>query len=159
MRAATIFLLLSVCLCQEPLAQDESACLPDAHLTPGRAAVATAADICNPDYDNPEEDIPVELKERVFARYGIGRYEVGYNVDHLIPPKLGGTNSIKNLWPQPLAGVWCWYRKNRLERRLRKLVCSGQLTLAQAQREIATDWVSAYKKYVGMPKDLQPTQP
>src|SRR5690349_2753121 len=107
-RAATIFLLLSFALCGQALAQDEPPCLPDPQLTPGRAGEATAADICKPDYDNPAEKIPVELKGQVFARYRIGRYEVGYNVDHLIPPKLGGSNSIKNLWPQPLAGVWCW---------------------------------------------------
>jgi hypothetical protein len=154
--AVTIFLFLSIGLSQQSPAQNEASYLPDPQLTPGRAGRATAADICNTDYDNPAEEIPVELKGRVLVRYGIGRYEVGYNIDHLIPPKLGGTNSINNLWPQPLAGLWCWHRKNRLERRLRKLVCSGQLSLEQAQREIATDWISAYKKYIGMPKQTPP---
>jgi hypothetical protein len=27
------------------------------------------------------------------------------------------------------------------------MVCSGQLDLATAQREISQDWVAAYKKY------------
>ena len=73
------------------------------------------------------------------------------HVDHLIPPGLGGSNSLKNLWPQPLAGEWTSQMKNRLERRLRKLVCSGALDLKTAQQEIATDWIGAYKKYLGVP--------
>ena len=35
-----------------------------------------------------------------------------------------------------------------LERKLHKLVCADQLDLKTAQREIATDWIEAYKKYV-----------
>ena len=27
------------------------------------------------------------------------------------------------------------------------MVCHGQLDLAEAQRDISTDWVAAYKKY------------
>jgi len=33
-----------------------------------------------------------------------------------------------------------------LERKLHKLVCAGQLDLGTAQREIASDWIEAYKK-------------
>jgi hypothetical protein len=36
-----------------------------------------------------------------------------------------------------------------LEDRLHALVISGKLDLKTAQREIATDWIAAYKKYVG----------
>ena len=157
--ATAIFLLLSVCLCRPVLAQDKASCLPDARLTPGVAGEVTAADICKPDYDNLAGKIPIELKERVFIRYGINRYEVGYNVDHLIPAKLGGSNALKNLWPQPLFGEWGWQRKNKLEHRLRKLVCSGRLTLKEAQREIAADWISAYRKYLGGPRQAQSYQP
>jgi len=37
--------------------------------------------------------------------------------------------------------------KDALEDRLRNMVCSGQIDLATAQREISRDWVAAYKKY------------
>jgi hypothetical protein len=36
-----------------------------------------------------------------------------------------------------------------LEDRLHALVISGKLDLKTAQREIATDWIAAYKKYIG----------
>jgi len=39
--------------------------------------------------------------------------------------------------------------KDALERKLHKLVCAGQLDLKTAQREIASNWIEAYKKYVG----------
>lgn len=145
------FLLLSFFLCHPATAQDRDPCQPNPRLTPGRATNITAAELCKPGYKNPDRHIPVELKDQVFARYRIDRYDHGYNVDHLIPVRLGGSNSIENLWPQRLSGEWCWDRKNELERRLRKLVCGGQLDLKTAQREIAADWVGAYKKYVGGP--------
>jgi|SRR5689334_24086648 len=158
--AATIFMLSSFCLCWPAQAQDRALCLPDAQLTPGHAsAVTTAADICKLEYDNPASNIPIALKSQVFARYSINKYEVGYNVDHLIPARLGGSNSIKNLWPQPLSSEWGWHRKNKLERRLHKLVCSGRLALGQARQEIARDWISAYKKYVGLPRRAQSYEP
>ena len=152
-------LLLSVALGHPVLAQQRDPCLPDPRLTPGQAADVTAASVCELQYDNPANKVPLALKGQVFARYHIDKFELGYHVDHLIPVILGGSNSIENLWPQPLAGEWSWIRKNKLERRLRKLVCSGQLSLTQAQQEIATDWIRAYKKYVGEPDDAQSSQP
>ena len=38
--------------------------------------------------------------------------------------------------------------KDALERKLHKLVCAGQLDLKTAQREIASNWIEAYQKYV-----------
>jgi hypothetical protein len=40
-----------------------------------------------------------------------------------------------------------------LEDRLHALVISGKLDLETAQREIATDWIAAYKKYIGPSPD------
>ena len=88
----------------------------------------------------------------VFDRYGLGAtVPAGYNVDHLIPPGLGGSNDIRNLWPQPLSGKWNYFVKNELERHLRKRVCRGELDLQQARKEIAADWINAYRKYLGEP--------
>jgi hypothetical protein len=37
--------------------------------------------------------------------------------------------------------------KDALEDRLREMVCDGTLDLSEAQREIAGNWIGAYKKY------------
>jgi hypothetical protein len=29
------------------------------------------------------------------------------------------------------------------------MVCKGEISLTQAQHEIATDWIAAYERYVG----------
>ena len=91
------------------------------------------------------------MKTQVFALYGIASHEPGeYEVDHLIPLELGGSNSIKNLFPQSfLTQPWNAHAKDRLENKLHAMVCKGEIDLNTAQQEIATDWVAAYKKYVG----------
>ena len=70
-------------------------------------------------------------------------------MDHLISLELGGSNRLNNLWPEPYDITWNAHVKDRLENRLHELVCTGQLDLMTAQRAIATDWISAYKRYEG----------
>ena len=71
-----------------------------------------------------------------------------YEVDYLITPELGGADDIRNLWPEPYsATVWNAHVKDALEDRLHQMVCTGQIDLATAQHDIATDWISAYKRY------------
>ena len=93
--------------------------------------------------------VPVALRRQVFDEYGIPAAEPSaYEVDYLITPALGGADDIHNLWPQSYAAtVWNAQVKDALEDHLRDLVCDGQLDLATAQREIATNWIEAYKKY------------
>jgi hypothetical protein len=75
-----------------------------------------------------------------------------YEEDHLISLELGGSpTSPKNLWPEPrhVVGGWGADAKDQLENELHRRVCRGELPQAEAQHSIATDWVAAYKKYVG----------
>jgi hypothetical protein len=126
--------------------QEGHAYLPNPKLTPGDVVEISRDELC---YDvRSLPDVSIAIKRQVFDRYGMSSQSMGYNVDHLIPIALGGSNSIKNLWPQPLAGEWNYQMKNRLEAKLRKLVCAGTLSLEQAQKEISSDWTEAYKKYV-----------
>jgi hypothetical protein len=71
-----------------------------------------------------------------------------YELDFLITPELGGVADQRNLWPERYAsGAWNARVKDDLERLLPDLVCQGALDLATAQRDIADDWIAAYKKY------------
>ena len=153
-RALRLALLLVLSLAGMAQAQDRHY-KPNPRLTPGDALNVTADDLCKPGHAEIEGKTPVQVKRQVFDRYGIRGNLVGYNVDHLIPPELGGSSSIKNIWPQPLAGEWTYHMKNLLERRLLKLVCSGALDLKIAQQEIARDWIGTYKKYVSAPGQVR----
>jgi hypothetical protein len=72
-----------------------------------------------------------------------------FEEDHLISLELGGSpTDPKNLWPEPYASSTGAMVKDRLESALHVLVCNGSLTLKTAQKAIATNWYTAYLKYV-----------
>jgi hypothetical protein len=122
--------------------------VPSPRLTPGAARSVDREALCRS--EPPKNQIvPAELRRRVFQAYGIANADPDkYEVDYLITPALGGADDIRNLWPQPyMSTVWNARVKDELEDRLRELVCGGRLDLAEAQRDISTDWIAAYKKY------------
>jgi hypothetical protein len=122
--------------------------VPNPSLTPGATVLLGRGDVCRESNAN-NKAVPVALRRRVFDEYGIhSAAPDAYEVDYLITPALGGADDIHNLWPQAYrAAVWNAQVKDALEDHLRDLVCDGQLDLATAQREIATNWIEAYKKY------------
>jgi hypothetical protein len=88
-------------------------------------------------------------KSSVLHRYGVRRHSGGqYEVDHIVPLELGGSNLIRNLFPEAASPTPGFHQKDRLENKLHSLVCSGQLKIRFAERAIATNWVSAYRSYV-----------
>ena len=122
--------------------------IPDARLTPGAALLVDQKHVCTePNIKN--KAVPVALRRQVLAEYGIeGAEPRAYEIDYLITPALGGAEDIQNLWPQPYtATAWNADAKDALEDRLREMVCAGDLDLTEAQREIAGNWIAAYKKY------------
>lgn len=124
---------------------------PDPKLTPGDTLEVTLADIRTPGYSAKVRDVPQEVKRQAYALYGIRTHAKGeYEVDHLIPLSLGGSNSIRNLWPESyLTDPWNAHVKDALEYRLLTLVRAGKVDMKTAQSAIAQDWIAAYKKYVG----------
>jgi len=65
--------------------------------------------------------------------------------DHLISLELGGTNATSNLWPEPNATAATGFTnpKDSVENKMRSALCSGRITLVDAQKAIATDWTTA----------------
>ncbi len=125
--------------------------MPDPKMTPGDALDVTAQDICTAGYSKKVRNVPQAVKEEAYREYGITHREPHeYEVDHLISLELGGSNSIKNLWPQSfLTKPWNAHVKDAVEDRLHAMICSGTINIKSAQHEIASDWIRAYKKYVG----------
>ncbi len=122
--------------------------VPNPSLTPGATILLGRREVCS-ESNTKNKPVPVALQRRVFDEYGIrSAAPSAYEVDYLITPALGGADDIHNLWPQAYtATVWNAQVKDALEDHLRFLVCDGQLDLATAQREIAGNWIEAYKKY------------
>jgi len=125
---------------------------PKPRLTPGETRPITLDQVCrSPKAEVISSGISPETRRQVFASYGIHAAQVNeFEVDYLITPDLGGAGSIRNLWPQPYSARWNARVKDELEQRLHDLVCEGKLDLSTAQRELATDWIGAYKKYFGV---------
>lgn len=121
--------------------------MPKPSLTPGATIPLSREQVCAARGED-NRAVPEELQRRVFEAYGIPRANpAGYEVDYLITPALGGADDIRNLWPQPYSAVWNAHVKDALEDRLRSMVCDGRIELAEAQSEIAGDWIAASKKH------------
>jgi hypothetical protein len=92
--------------------------------------------------------VPAEVRREVYREYGIAeRPRVGeYEVDHLVPLEAGGSNDIANLWPEAAEPRPGFHEKDKVENYLHDAVCAGAITLPEAQRAIATDWLTLYQR-------------
>lgn len=122
--------------------------VPNPAFTPGATVLLTQPNVCR-EIRAKNKPVAAALRKSVFAEYGIRSASPGaYEVDYLITPALGGADDIHNLWPESNnAAIWNAQVKDALEDRLHEMVCDGQLDLTVAQREIASNWIEAYKKY------------
>lgn len=131
--------------------------LPDPACTPGDRDSRVTQDnigstICASGWSKqvrPPARVTEPIKKERMRAYGVTAPARTIELDHEIPIGLGGATSTANLWPQPRGGDAGADKKDELEDRLHALVCAGDVPLAQAQDEIASDWLSAYRKYVG----------
>ncbi len=132
------------------VARVEHGALPDARLTPGYTVNVALSDICSGRLQDIEHQLPPSVRQQVLRNYGMEHVpEAEYELDYLITPELGGAPDPRNLWPERYAlRTWNAKVKDRLEEVLPRLVCEGAVDLETAQREIARDWIAAYKKYV-----------
>jgi hypothetical protein len=129
--------------------------LPDAACTPGAIDPAVTQDtiqqtICVAGYTarvRPPTSYTTPLKRTLMIAYGYAVQAVSdYELDHLISLELGGApRDAANLWPEPWTGNSNARQKDVVENALHSQVCRGALSLADAQREIATDWRAELK--------------
>ena len=156
MRITQKFTLLFVLftLSNQALARD----LPESKLTPGAIDSSITQDnihktICVRGYTKtvrPPAYYTNALKKKQMAAYGFSDVDPRhYEEDHLIPLSIGGNPSEPlNLWPQPRISEWNAEKKDILELKLYKLVCDGTVSLDEARREISSNWIETYKRYV-----------
>ena len=111
-------------------------------LNPDVTQATIAQTICVPGYTksvHPAASYTNDVKRMLMERERIGpAVASNFELDHIIPLDKGGA---------PYDRANGTKRKDRIEVKLQCLVCSGQLTLAEAQHQIATDWHAAYHRY------------
>ena len=152
---AMIFALFALVLAGPVYAGD----LPDPTMTPGAINPSVTQDnisstICVSGWTKtirPPASYTNKLKAQQMPLYGYppGTPPSSVEEDHLISLELGGDpRSPLNLWPELWIGEWGAHKKDAVETKLKRLVCSGKLSLADAQTAIRTDWIAAYHRYV-----------
>lgn len=127
---------------------------PDPVLTPGEVRTVEKAEICG---HRTGEFRHVTVTEKVASRraYGIAGEFAGYcgnadangkrgcEQDHRVPLTVGGGNSpgsIRNIWPQRPDGPFGYHVKDRCEEAVGRDICSGKITVGQAQAVFLGDW-------------------
>jgi hypothetical protein len=145
-------LIISICLLLIVSAAHGDV-LPDPAISPGAARVVTQHDLCTTS-TKLVRNVPSSEKKAVFKEYGMDGNDRsvckdGFEIDHIISLELGGSNDIKNLWPQNYCGPCGAHIKDKLENKLHALICSGDIAIEEAQQEISTDWVDSYNKHIG----------
>lgn len=128
--------------------------LPNKQLTSGEYdTLLDKKTLCVPNYTAGKDDdgknvrqVSQKIRNVVFQEYGIRNEDRSkYVIDHLVNLSNGGLNNLYNLWPQPIEEA---HEKDRLENKLHKMVCKGEISLKEAQKAIADNWVAAYSKYI-----------
>lgn len=81
----------------------------------------------------PPTDYTNELKLKQMREYGVGGSPSDYQEDHLISLELGGhPTDARNLWPEPYPRA---AEVDSIENELNAKVCSGDMSLDEAQRK------------------------
>lgn len=110
--------------------------------------------ICVPNWTStvrPPVSYTNKLKKKLIKKYGYADTNLShYELDHLLPLSSGGAPSSEaNLWPQPYQSVNVTaYNKDVLERKMQKDICSGKISLKDAQNIFMGDWVGYYLNHV-----------
>jgi hypothetical protein len=95
--------------------------MPDRSLTPGSIQSSDTGAICKPGWSEAHRDVSYATEDQVAADYGLSSH-YGYEIDHLIPLELGGSNAVSNLWPENYRGLLGGHAKDRLENYLHDAV-------------------------------------
>jgi hypothetical protein len=132
--------------------------LPDPEITPGavnreieadRSGASRVVDgietnICAPHFSATAIRKTIrnfaKLKKQACEEYGVAKCDNSVEGDHLISIELGGCpDCLANLWPQPMAEARI--KDHQVEDVLPRLICSGRISLREAQKCVAGDWV------------------
>lgn len=124
---------------------------PNPKLTPGATdPKITQSDIqktvCVSGYTASVRHVTEATKQEVMRRYGQPVSKLhSVEIDHFVSLEIGGLNDVTNLWPQPMEEA---RKKDVVETWLKRQVCSGKMTLKDAQTAIYR-WPALYSQIKG----------
>jgi hypothetical protein len=105
-------------------------------LNPGVTQANIATTICKHGWTRtirPPTDYTNALKVKQMREYAVGGSPAQYQEDHLISLELGGhPTDARNLWPEPYPRA---AEVDSIENDLNAKVCSGSMSLDEAQRK------------------------
>ena len=127
-----------------------SAQLPDSRKTPGDTATSKMAQVCAPDFAASFKPVPGWARNRALEGYGIRPETFSSELDHVVPLLLGGSNNPDNLYPFHPNGAFTLDAKQTLAAKLRDLVCSGNMSLKEAQNAFRKDWTKEYQRQMNV---------
>lgn len=147
-----LLLLSTAALAADPL-------LPDAGMTPGVVRTYGSVQTLVATKTGTVRNVSEKEKRAVFVEYfgAVPAKPGNYEIDHLISLELGGSNDIKNLWPQSyLTAPWNSHVKDKLENWMaasvrQTLNSRGEALASQLlgvyQKEISSNWILSYTKH------------
>jgi hypothetical protein len=158
-RCMTRLFLALIILASPALACEIRDGLPDPRCTPGATDPRVTQEnihstICVPGYSKsvrPPVAVTNKLKRQVMQEYGMeGQDLATVEGDHIIPISSGGCagpdvgcDFHANFFPQLWTGPNNAHDKDKIEWALHRMICSGRISLSEAQKRIATDWEHA----------------
>lgn len=131
-------------------------CVPTSHgcisTNPDVTQATIGSTICVSGYTKtvrPGTSYTNGVKAKLLREQGLDESHMeDYELDHIIPLAVGGhPRKLSNLMLQSWEGEDSAHDKDGLERRLQRMVCRGEVSLADAQRCIAEDWQACSTRY------------
>ena len=158
--AAPVLALLAVPVLAVLAAPDAAAVqdtIPDHERTPGAINPGVTQDnlqetVCAAGWIDgiaPPQANLEKLKAKQLKQLHLKGPVKNYHEDQLVPLCAGGhPTDPRNLWPQRIEGDWNYKVKDQLETAVCKALCSGDLTLEQAQSMfLEPDWTKVFLKF------------
>lgn len=120
---------------------------PDPRLTPGEIQTSDLSLVCKRGYSKSVRKTTRHMKQETYRLYGIEDH-ANFKIDHLVPLSLGGADSMANIWPSDFAaGKYNADSKDRLELKMRFMVCHQNMNVLDAQHMFMKDWTEGYDRY------------
>jgi hypothetical protein len=109
--------------------------------------------VCEPGWTGkirPSPSYIRQLEEKEMRERALPGTPADYKMDHLVPLSVGGhPTDPRNLWAQPIAGVWTDKAKDDLERSVHRMLCRGEMSLEEGQKLFLApaDWTKSYFEF------------